>query len=168
MFSMTTPEGLPLEIEDRRRLLAAEGYLALGMPHEAEAELSGITLAKRRLPEALGLRIALCQQTGAWESMRETACHLATIQPSESQWWISWAYAVRRSDSLDKALEILLQAKRLHAGEAILHFNLACYLAQLGRLEEARASLREAIRLHKGCRRMARDEPDLAPLRNGF
>ncbi len=42
--------------------------------------------------------------------------------------------------------------------------NLACYECQLGNLDLARRCLAEAFRLKPGCRQMALDDPDLAPL----
>jgi tetratricopeptide (TPR) repeat protein len=165
---MHSQEGFPFDAGDCRRLLACEGYLELGMTVEAEAELNGIPPKKRNLPAPSALKLSLCQQTGAWQPMRDIARRLAKAQPSEAQWWISWAYAARRTESLAKALKILRRSLDLHGKEAIIHFNLACYLAQLGQIDEARQSLRAAIRLNEDCRRMAREEADLAPLRNVF
>lgn len=150
---------------DRRRLEAAEGYLILAMGTEAKAELDALSTAARQLPATLALRIELHQQAGEWAPMQELAGHLASMHPEQAQWWISWAYAARRADSLESALAILERGKILHGAEAFVHFNLACYFAQLRRLPAARAALRQAIRLDPSCRQLARDEPDLAPLR---
>ena len=43
-------------------------------------------------------------------------------------------------------------------------FNLACYAAQLGNLDEAKEHLARAIDLDRGIRMMVLDEPDLEPL----
>lgn len=152
-------------LPDRRRLEAAQGYLILAMTAEAEAELAGLSSAARQLPATLALRLELHQRAGEWAPMRELASHLASVCPEQVQWWISWAYASRRADSLESALAILERGKILHGAEAFVHFNLACYFAQLRRLPNARAALRQAIRLDPACRQMAREESDLAPLR---
>jgi tetratricopeptide (TPR) repeat protein len=49
---------------------------------------------------------------------------------------------------------------------AIIHFNLACYDAQLGRLAEARKRLRQAIQIDEGFATLARKDPDLEPIRD--
>ncbi len=161
------PTALPNSMDylDRRRLEAAEGYLVLDMPGEAEAELDSLSEAARRLPAGLAMRLMLHQQRKQWAPMRDIACHLTSVHPEDAQWWISWAYAARRTESLTSALGILERARALHGAEAFIHFNLACYFAQLRRLPAARAALRQAIRLNAACRQMAREEPDLAPLR---
>lgn len=156
-----------LTLDDRRRLEAAQGYLTLAMRAEAEAELNALSAPARQCPASLGLRLQLHQEAGEWPAMRDLGCHLAGVYPEEAQWWLSWAYAARRAESLENALEILQRARTLHAAEAFIHFNLACYLAQLRRLPDARDALRQAIRLNPACRPMAREEPDLAPLRAG-
>lgn len=150
---------------DQRRLEAAEGYLVLAMEAEAAAELDALSVLARQIPATLALRLELHQRAGEWEPMRELASHLASLHPEQAQWWISWAYAARRADSLEDALGILERGRILHGAEAFVHFNLACYLAQLRRLPAARVALRQAIRLNSACRQMAREEPDLAPLR---
>ncbi len=47
---------------------------------------------------------------------------------------------------------------------ATIFYNLACYVAQLGHLDSARARLASAIKLDSECREMALADPDLAPL----
>ncbi len=47
---------------------------------------------------------------------------------------------------------------------ATILYNLACYAAQLGHLDSARARLTEAIKLEPVCREMALVDPDLALL----
>jgi Flp pilus assembly protein TadD len=87
------------------------------------------------------------------------------LEPSESQWVISLAYATRRCQSLDAAEAILRAARPRFPEEAILPYNLACYAAQLGRLAEARHLLAEATALDPTVMTLAAEDPDLLPLR---
>ncbi len=48
---------------------------------------------------------------------------------------------------------------------AMILYNLACYAAQLGHLDSARARLAEAIRLDSAYRALALADPDLVKLR---
>ena len=72
---------------------------------------------------------------------------------------------MRRSVSLAAAKEILMRGVALHPREAIFHFNLACYEAQLGRLDDARVLLDTACALEETYVELAKTDADLAPLR---
>jgi hypothetical protein len=47
---------------------------------------------------------------------------------------------------------------------AIFHYNLACYMCQLGELEKAKVRLHRAFKLDPGLRVMALDDEELKPL----
>ncbi len=85
-------------------------------------------------------------------------------EPDSAQGPISLAYATRRAQSLEAGLAILMDAATRFPEEPIIRYNLACYEAQLGRLDRARARLTEAMRLGPGCRELALADPDLAAL----
>jgi Flp pilus assembly protein TadD len=74
------------------------------------------------------------------------------------------AYAVRRTDSVEKAEVILLRAQAIHPQVAIIAFNLACYASVMGRFKEAKARLKRAIELDTELQRLAIDDEDLRPL----
>ena len=95
----------------------------------------------------------------------DVARKLVLRQPAESGWWITWAYATRRSQSLHAAEAILLEAERTHPQEAAIQFNLGCYACQRGDLAEARRRVDQAIALDKTFKESAATDPDLAPLR---
>jgi hypothetical protein len=64
--------------------------------------------------------------------MQVMAEKLANYDPAEAQWRISFAYATRRAESIEKAREILLNGLDSHPEEPTIHFNPACYECQLG------------------------------------
>ena len=49
-------------------------------------------------------------------------------------------------------------------GEATYHYNLGCYDATLGNIEEAQAHLRTSFKLDNKFREYARTDPDLKPV----
>ncbi len=59
------------------------------------------------------------------------------------------------------AQEILEQAGEKFPDCATIHFNLACYAAQLGNLPEARLRLRRAVQLDQVFAARAKTDPDL-------
>ncbi len=62
--------------------------------------------------------------------------------PSDPGHFISLAYAMRRSESIDAAHAILKRAEGLHPDDATIQFNLACYEAQMGNPDQAKANLK--------------------------
>lgn len=144
-----------------RRVLEVQGLTELGLFEEAEDELVRLDPDI----EAVGiLRCDLLSRQSKWEEMRALTEGLARRSPESSQWWISWAYAVRRAESVAAAREILIKARKVHPKEAIIAYNLACYASVDGDLDGARKLLDEAIGLDPVCEQMAVKDDDLKPL----
>lgn len=148
-----------------RRLSYAEGFLALGLAAEAAEELAGVSPAEADATPVLRLRLGVEIARAAWRPAAELAHRLCDREPLDAGHWIQRAYAVRRGVNLEAAREILWRGLALHPREATIHFNLACYEAQLGHLDIARAYLAGAVRLDPGFAELAKTDPDLAPLR---
>ncbi len=142
----------------------AAGYLALRLYAEAEVELASILAEDQDSVEVLALRTELRVQTKDWAAGAALAESLCQRDPTDAGHWIQWAYAVRRAKDIPTAREILLNAVARHPEEPILHFNLACYEAQLGNFTAARAHLLHACVLLPECKAMGLADADLAPL----
>jgi hypothetical protein len=69
-----------------------------------------------------------------WDMAAAVASHLAKVQPENAGWWISLAYAVTRTESVEKAEAILFRAQAIHPKVAVTAFNLACYKSVTGRV----------------------------------
>ena len=113
--------------------------------------------------EVLGARVNLYMAAKKWDMAAAVASHLVKVEPENAGWWISLAYALRRTESVEKAEAILLRAQAIHPKVAMIAFNLACYASVTGRMEEAKERLRHAIELDKDVRRLALDDEDLKP-----
>lgn len=154
---------MPL-LPDQRHLTAAEGYAALRMFLDADAELDEIDPDVRHVAEVLAVRLEIYRGLKKWELMQTVAGRLARHDPDNVQWAILLAFATRRAQSIGAAKSILLEAVERHPAEPILHYNLACYECQLGDIEVAKARLAHACKLSEKCRLMALDDADLEPL----
>lgn len=148
----------------RRRLEAVSGYLELRMFEDAAAELDGIPPPLDKVRQVEVMRALVWQAAGDWRKLREVSHVLVKQWPDDANHWIWLAYATRRCRSLDGAEEVLLDALRFHETEPVIHFNLACYAAQLGKLDLARLRLGEAIKLDPRVREMALGDSDMEPL----
>lgn len=147
------------------RLSHARGYLELGMPVEAEAELAHIPVEAQDTTEFLSVSAFVLHEKRDWPTLMKTAGELCARQPENSGWWIMLAYATRRAESLRAAELILMEAERRHPREATIQFNLGCYACQRGDLERARLRVQSAIALDEHFREAAKTDPDLEPLR---
>jgi predicted Zn-dependent protease len=150
--------------ETQRHLEAAMGYLHLGLAEDANDAIERIPPAMKVSKTVLRLRVDIYLAAGAWEHMREVAAFLVRQWPNEPEHRISLAHATRQCRSIMEAEAVLLDGVELHRDEPIIHFNLACYAAQLGNLTAARVRLACAIALDPDVRLMALDDPDLDPL----
>ena len=148
-----------------RRISHAQGYLALGMVAEAAAELERLSPADADRPEAVAVRLAVLHEQKRWVEVCELARELVQRTPGEPALWVSWAYATRRSESIEAAEKILHDAELHHPVEATIQFNLGCYACQRGDLIAARARVDRAIALDPKFAELAATDPDLAPLR---
>jgi len=144
-----------------KQALAVQGYVELGLFADAEEELNSID---PNLDVVDMLRCDLYSRQSKWQEMKDLAEGRARRSPDNSQWWISWAYAVRRLESVEIARDILIEARKSHPKEPIIVYNLACYASVSENYQEARTLLDQAIALDATCKEMAAKDEDLKPL----
>src|SRR5438067_4907552 len=152
---------MPLESPDKERFDVAVGYAQLGMFLEANEQLENIDPFNRVAPEVLVLRIDIYCGLHKWHLMREIAGRLCEFDPSNLQWVISYAYAIRRSESIDAARNILINSLPKFPSEAIIYYYLACYDCQLNRMEAATQYLKQSFRINPDWRLQALEDEDL-------
>lgn len=152
-------------MQTRRRLSHAQGYLGLGMLGEAAAELDRIPAPENQGLDVLSIRVALLQAQENWSALTIAAGRLVQLAPAEPAGWVTWAYAMRRAESLAAAEKILLAAEHHHPAEPTIQFNLGCYACLQGDLATARRRVDRAIALDPKFSALAQTDPDLAALR---
>ena len=131
------------------------------MLDDAALALEEIAPEDKTRTEVLGARVVLYIAAKKWDMAVAVASHLVKVDPGTAGWWISLAYAIRRSESIEKAETILLRAQAIHPKVAMIAFNLACYASVAGLMEEAKERLRHAIELDKEARKLALQEAPL-------
>lgn len=115
-----------LERTVQQHLLAADGYIELGMFQEANAQLEEIDPFCRSAPEVLTARVAIYHGLKKWDLMAVVDGKLVEWNPNEPEHFIELAYATRRAESIEAARTILERAAGLHPNEGTIQFNLAC------------------------------------------
>jgi tetratricopeptide (TPR) repeat protein len=154
--------------EFSRHLIAAQGYLELGMCDDAALELEEMPAEFKTNREVLIMRTAIYHAAKRWHGYEAACAQLARMEPDNANWWSGWAYGARRTKSITDAAAILRKALKVHPDTAHLLYNLACYCAQLGELEESRCLLKRAISFDAEYQALAFDDPDLDPLWKHF
>jgi len=135
------------------------------MVSDALGELELLSPAMAGDPGVLEFKLRLLERAQKWSEAAALAAKLAATHPDEARWFVAWAFAKRRSDSLETASKILSEAASLHPKDPLIHFNLGCYAAQRGDLPAAQSHVKRAIELDHGMEKLAHEDPDLEPLR---
>jgi lipopolysaccharide biosynthesis regulator YciM len=156
---------MTIDPQFQRRLLAASGFAELSLFQEAVEELEALPETSKDLPPVLAVWLELYQRWQKWSEAESVASRLSEMEPEEPSWLVALAYATRRNRGLVFANEILLRAGMKHPNCGTIQFNLACYAAQLGQLEEARQRLYRSIQFDKAFAAMAKSDPDLEAIR---
>jgi predicted Zn-dependent protease len=156
---MTLPE------EANRILLAAQGYCELSMFDEALEELASLPAKTQHHPSAVELRLVVLMQARRWKLALTTARELTKIAPDKSIGFIHAAFCLHELGKTEDARAVLLDGPQTLRTEPVFHYNLACYEAVLGNLDEARGYLKTSVELDKKFSEYAKTDPDLRALR---
>lgn len=149
---------------DNRHLLAAQGWIELGLYEDAFAELDGITFRNRGKPDVLAVRWAACSGAKSWDDAVKVANSLIEKAPDRFDGWWMKSYALHELKRTQEAYENLASVIPKFSREHTAHYNVACYLTQLGRADDARDYLKVAFSLSPEMRHGALEDPDLKPL----
>jgi predicted Zn-dependent protease len=155
-----------LDPPDSHHLSAAIGWLELGNAVEADAELEKISAELRLHPDVLEVVWAISSKSKDWERCIETAQQLTKTAPEREWGWIHLSYALHELKRTQEAYDNLIPVLPKFPTDWLMRYNLACYAAQLGLLDEAERWLGGAMLMgdRKEIKAMAKDDPDLAPL----
>ena len=157
-----------LEPPDTHYLSAAMGWIELGNPKEALLEFNHVSEKSKKHPAALEIQWLIYEKTKDWVEAEKVARELVRIDPQNATGWIHLAYSTRRvpGKGISAAWEILITALDKFPEEPVIPYNLACYAAQLARLEEAWEWLAQAMRIgvKDNIIKMALNDDDLKEL----
>ena len=150
--------------KNNRIFQAAQGYLELGMMDDALAELDSLPHGVQERVEVLHLRLFIHMQGKRWREALEVSQLVCRVEPEETPGFIHAAFCLHELGRTSEAKEVLLGGPASLLSEATYHYNLGCYDAALGNIEEAQAHLRMSFKLDKKFRELAKTDPDLRPV----
>jgi tetratricopeptide (TPR) repeat protein len=151
-------------LELRRSLLAADGYLYMGMPKDALLELDAISDREQLHVSVLRTRIRILLHMRKWKAAALLSQQSLEKYPEENEFMVQRAFALHKLRKGSLAAKVLLAAPEWIRSTGILHYNLACYEAQLGNLSTAKMCIRAAIKINSSFKKNARTDPDLQRL----
>jgi tetratricopeptide (TPR) repeat protein len=124
---------------DRFYYDAALGWLMLGDTESALAELRRLGPRARGCACVRELEWGIHAERRDWARAAAVAEEIIQLAPEREFGWVHRAYALRRMEGggLEQAWAALRPALDRFPNSSTVAYNLACYAAQLGRLEEA-------------------------------
>ena len=149
------PKVVPNALELIEAKLADEGRCSIAPPL--------VSVAASRSPADYWSLMGRKDWPGALALLDE----LRTGDPADPALFINSAFCLHAMGRTGEAKAMLLTGPAGLDERPLFHYNLACYEAQLGNLDEAGRRLQRALELSPGLAVTAAKDPDLAPLRLG-
>jgi tetratricopeptide (TPR) repeat protein len=152
--------------ELERPLMAADGFLFLGMPEQALEELAKIPSDYHQHSSVLRARIRILLHLRQWKRAEKLSRLGSRLYPDENEFMVQRAFSLHQQAKGPEAIEVIRSAPEWIRRTGILQYNLACYEAQLGDLGIARQCIRAAIEINSSFKKNAKTDPDLQRLWN--
>lgn len=150
-----------------RSLLSAHGYIELEMPDEALREIDALSQKDQLRDEVLQMRLFIVMRAKRWEQALAVCARLRGISPECATGYIHGAFCLHEMGRTLEAKQLLLKGPPSLLGEPTYHYNLGCYDAVLGNLDQAAQHLETSFQMDRRFREIAKYDPDLKAV-HGF
>jgi predicted Zn-dependent protease len=156
-----------LELPDIHHFNAAQGWLGLNSPADAQAELDKISVEFRTHLLVLELQWQIDAKQKIWQNAVRTATTITREHPQEPFGWTHLAYALHELKRTIEAYDVLKPVLDRFPKDWLMRYNMACYAVQMGRLDEGKVWLNFANEIgdKKELAELMATDPDLEPLR---
>jgi predicted Zn-dependent protease len=144
-----------------RILLTVQGYMELDMPEEALREILLVKPADQNREDVLQIKLFILMRTKCWEAALEICKFLQELNPETTVGYIHGAFCLHENGQTPEAKAMLLRGPATLLQEPTYYYNLACYDAILGNLEDAKKNLRTSFKMDEKFREIAKYDPDL-------
>jgi tetratricopeptide (TPR) repeat protein len=149
-----------------RAIEEAEGYAELGMLEHALRALQKRGSLVHGNGKACFLLGEALRALNRCEEALLPLERSADLLPDDVHVLLALGWCYKRTGQLAKAIEVLERAVRIDSGEAVLHYNLACYWSLARNRTLALRYLSQALDIDSNFRDKVGEEPDFNPLRN--
>jgi predicted Zn-dependent protease len=148
-----------------RKIIAAQGYVELGLFAEAREELGALPENVFDRTDVIELTVLLLMGEQRWEEALAHARQLCEAEPDEPGGFIHAAYCLHEMGRTREAIDVLVRGPASLQGKAVFFYNMGCYRARLGEVDAAVEMLQAAFSKDESLRRAARRDPDLDAVR---
>jgi tetratricopeptide (TPR) repeat protein len=132
----------------------------------ALAALDELPEPTRSMPETLLLEGEALRAAERWEEAIIPLSRAAAEAPQHAAAWLAIGWCHKRLGRMQQAVDALENGLSHSPAQAILHYNLACYLSLMGRVPAAVEHLTRAIAIDTRFRDLTSAEPDFDPIRS--
>jgi tetratricopeptide (TPR) repeat protein len=154
------------QIQLKKSMLAAEGYLMLEMPAQALLKLELIPECDDRCFEFYTLKAEAYRMIKDHPQALDAFHSAYAVNPTDVSTLLGMAWCYKRVDQLESAISIMHQAYKVSPKQPLVLYNLSCYYALDGNKEEALHWLVRSLRLDSSLRKLVDDETDFDQLRD--
>ena len=151
-----------MDIAHQHLMVAAQGYSELGMPEEALRQLDQLPQGVRDGVLGKEMRLGVLMQAKRFKQALPLGMEICALIPDKTIGFIHTAFCLHELGKTVQALELLLKGPDSLRTEATYYYNMACYEAVLGNLDEARLHLNVSFKMDERFKEYALDDPDLA------
>ena len=152
-------------VDYHRQLRAACGYAELGMDRESIGELDEIEPRFQNRPEVLQLRLHHLMRRKSWSRALSISRKLCRVAPDCGAGFLHAGFCLHELGRTAQAKELLLKGPVALLKEPIYYYNMGCYDALLGNVQEATENLRTSFKMDATFRELAKKDPDLKAVR---
>lgn len=152
------------DIARERILNAAAGYVELGLGDMAWDELNTLSETDRRRPDTQEFMLGLLIRENRWEEAVAAGHGLCQEPEMPPGVYIHTAFALHELGRTPEARALLLAGPASLRSDPLFHYNMACYLAVSGDIQDAEVCLRTAFHMDPKLRVHASTDPDLREL----
>ena len=147
-----------------RHLQAACGYAELGMTRESLAELDAIQARFQSRPEVLQLRLHHLMRQKKWALALRISKKLCRVAPEAGAGFLHAGFCLHQLGKTAEARNLLIAGPVALLKEPIYYYNMGCYEALLGNVNDAHANLQISFKMDASFRDLAKRDPDLKAL----
>jgi predicted Zn-dependent protease len=151
--------------EVERRIIAAQGYVELGLFEEARREMSPLPEALHDRVDVIEITLLCLMGRHSWTEALALATKLCQQEPAEPGGFIHAAFCLHELGKTAEAVDILSRGPASLRTKPVYYYNMGCYHARLSRFDQSLAYLKRAFEMDGDLRQHAKKDRDLDALR---
>lgn len=151
--------------EAERRIIAAQGYVELGLYPEARGEIAALPAGFEDREGVIEISLLCFMGEHRWGEALVLATKLCQQEPSEPGGYIHAAFCLHELGRTAEAVDVLSRGPATLRAKPVYYYNMGCYHARLGHVDKSLAYLERSFEMDGSLRQHARKDRDLDCLR---